>query len=244
MRFAPSPVHCSLELEITNLDHAVFSIMLVYHFLKQEHGLDTLRKRRLKVSFANDLNDPFEHLAIELSDGELRSAMRRALSDQAQIHGLICFSESWRSPVMWSHYAERHSGVCLGFEIPDECLSEVRYQDARIEYDPEVLESDPEAAKVLMRRLAITKFSDWSYETEWRAFVSLSETTQENNLRFLPFSEQLQIKRIIVGHHSSISRQQIANVIEDHNPRPECFKARPAFTSFQMTRQKNNRLWK
>lgn len=217
--------------------------MLVYHFLNEEYGLESLRKKRLKVSIADDLNDPFEHMAIELNDKELRGAMKCALSAMAKKQGLICFSNSWRSPVMWSHYANRHRGVCLGFEIPDECLSEVIYRDERLPYNPDILESDPEAAKNLMFNLATTKFSAWSYEDEWRVFVDLSETTQENRLHFATYSKELQLKKIIVGHHAKMTRQQIEDLIEKQDNRPDCFKARPAFKSFNMTPQRNESLW-
>jgi len=32
--------------------------------------------------------------------------------------GLLSFSESWKSPVLWSDYAAGHKGICLGFERP------------------------------------------------------------------------------------------------------------------------------
>lgn len=218
--------------------------MIVYHFLNEEYGLESLREKRLKVSIADDLNDPFEHMAIELGDEELRSAMKRALRTLARKQGLICFSKSWNSPVMWSHYANRHRGICLGFEIPRELLSKVNYQDDRLQYHTDIFESDPEAAAKLMLKLAITKFSAWSYENEWRIFVDLFETTQENRLHFVAYSEQLQLKKIIVGHHSTITRQQIEGLVEVQDNRPEYFNARPAFKSFRMTRQKKDRLWK
>ena len=28
---------------------------------------------------------------------------------------------------MWGHYGERHTGICLGFDVPDEMLADVIY---------------------------------------------------------------------------------------------------------------------
>ena len=42
---------------------------------------------------------------------------------------LCSFSEINNSLLMWSHYAERHQGICLGFDVPDEC-SQVEYLPA------------------------------------------------------------------------------------------------------------------
>ena len=218
--------------------------MIVYHFLNEEYGLQSLQKKRLKVSIADDLNDPFEHLAMELGEKELRGAMTRMLRGLAKMQGLICFSKSWRSPVMWSHYADRHEGICLGFEIPKEHLSKVSYQNERLPNQSDIFESDPETAAEVMLKLATTKFSGWSYENEWRVFVDLAETTEENGLHFVSYSDQLQLEEIIVGHHSEVTRKQIEDLVDVRDDRPDYFKARPAFKSFRMTRQNNDRLWK
>jgi hypothetical protein len=34
---------------------------------------------------------------------------------------------------MWSHYGERHKGICLGFEVQDDILKSIDYTDARIQ---------------------------------------------------------------------------------------------------------------
>jgi hypothetical protein len=31
--------------------------------------------------------------------------------------GLLCFGADWSSSVMWSHYADKHKGICLGFDV-------------------------------------------------------------------------------------------------------------------------------
>lgn len=31
--------------------------------------------------------------------------------------GLLCFSEVWDSILLWSHYAEKHAGIVLGFDV-------------------------------------------------------------------------------------------------------------------------------
>ena len=48
--------------------------MRVYHFLNADHGLDDLRRRRLRISRIIELNDPFEFLGVDLSDRTFRQA--------------------------------------------------------------------------------------------------------------------------------------------------------------------------
>src|SRR5882724_8377120 len=101
--------------------------MRVFHFVNEEHGLEDVRKRRLKVATLKDLNDPFELFGVRLADEALRRAFRIMKDELGAKHGLLCFSRSWHNPVLWSHYAAKHTGVCLGFDVPDELLGSVSY---------------------------------------------------------------------------------------------------------------------
>jgi hypothetical protein len=93
--------------------------MLVFHFINEEFGLEDLRKRRLKIATLNELNDPFEFLGVNLSGKSLRRAFK-VMKDQLSVrYGLLCFSHNWHNPVQWSHYADKHRGLCLGFDIPE-----------------------------------------------------------------------------------------------------------------------------
>jgi hypothetical protein len=49
--------------------------MRVYHFTSTEFGLSDIALKRLKISRIEDLNDPFELLAAELSQKNSRSAL-------------------------------------------------------------------------------------------------------------------------------------------------------------------------
>ena len=59
--------------------------MRVYHFIKLEHGLDSLRDKRLKISLIDKANDPFEFLAINLAEPDCREKMqnvKKSLRDE------------------------------------------------------------------------------------------------------------------------------------------------------------------
>src|SRR5687768_16056458 len=85
----------------------------VYHFVNQLYGLDDLSRRRLKVAQIDDLNDPFDLRVFASGDPRMRQALERHRANLALSHGMLCFSRSWKNPVQWSHYADRHRGVCL-----------------------------------------------------------------------------------------------------------------------------------
>lgn len=93
-----------------------------YHFISLQHGLDDLRRQHLKISRLDDLNDPFELWAIAQPDRRVRQALKNTKDEMAQQCGLLCFSLDWHNPLLWSHYADRHRGIALGFDIDDQIL--------------------------------------------------------------------------------------------------------------------------
>ena len=92
-----------------------------------------MRLRRLKLAMLEDMNDPFELLGIELKTPEDRAFFQEQLKPEMnRTIGLLCFSRKWSNPVLWSHYADKHRGLCLGFDIPDLRAKEVTYVGRRL----------------------------------------------------------------------------------------------------------------
>jgi hypothetical protein len=220
--------------------------MRVYHFIGRKYGLDDLQKRRIKIATINDLNDPFELLGPASSDKNIRRRFQLLKEQLARNRGMLCFSRNWRNPVQWSHYADKHFGLCLGFEIPKKYLTLVRYRDKRLEPDVATIERgerDPAANREMLKVLT-TKYSHWRYENELRLFVALNDKDTETGFFFCDFSDSLSLREVIVGAFSTISRNELANVLGDIAPKIAVCKARLSFRSFAVVRQRNKTLWK
>lgn len=217
--------------------------MRVYHFTHREYGIDDLRSRHLKIATINDLNDPFDIFPIDASDTTIRHTyrlLRRALADNL---GLLCFSTNWHNPVQWSHYAEKHRGLCLGFDIPDEQLSKVIYSRKLIAVDTESVVADNKYALEAAKKLLTTKYSHWRYESEVRVFINLQALVPEKGMYFMKFSDNLRLAQVIVGSESSLRRLQIKDALGDLAPTIDAFKARLAFKSFRVVKQRKQELW-
>lgn len=167
--------------------------------------------------------------------------MKKELSKS---HGLLCFSKNWRNPVLWSHYAESHTGICLGFDIPDEILGEVNYSPSRLEVDDSVWINPNLVPPKEAQKLLFTKYEHWQYEDEVRCFVTLEEKETQSGLYFAEFSDDLKLTSVIVGANSEISRAILSDALGDLEPSVKCTKARLAFKSFKVVEQKNEKLWK
>jgi hypothetical protein len=213
----------------------------VYHFVPYGFGLEDLRHRRLKIARLDDLNDPFELLGFAAREPMIRKAFADTKARLARDRGLLCFSRDWHNPVQWSHYAEQHRGLCLGFDIPDEMLTEVTYIAKRPLPDMVRLAGTGLQAQAEMLRVLTTKFSHWRYENEVRVFVDLTDPI--GSLYFADFGPSLALREVIVGARCEATRANIAAALGPLASAVKTRKARLAFRSFRVVEQKQRALW-
>jgi hypothetical protein len=218
--------------------------MRLFHFLSARYGLEDIRKRRLKISRLQDLNDPFELMSIELSDAKLRNVFSNIKEQMSEANGLLCFSRKWTNPVQWSHYADKHRGLCLGFEVPESYVKPVEYIARRLAREAELLR-EGSLDRRGVERFLYAKYSHWKYEQEVRCFLSLEEKDKElaTGLYFESFSKELKLVQVIVGARSEVSRADLGNALGNLAAEVAVFKARLAFKSFSVVRNKKNSLW-
>src|ERR1035437_1262268 len=171
--------------------------MRVYYLTGAQFALSNLALRRIKISRFEDLNDPFELLGVDVGDKAYRAAFRATKEQISASRGLVCFSRSWSSPLMWGHYAERHTGIGLGFDVPDELLAPVIYAKSLLKMKIDPKTKVPKPTKKVVNQLLRTKFFDWNYEDEVRLFIGLDHDTAESGKYFLPFSENLVLREVI-----------------------------------------------
>ena len=215
--------------------------MRLYHFTSQKYGLLALKQRRLKIARINELNDPFEFLGWNLRDKRVRAFMRNWKNERDREFGIVCFSRKWSHPMLWGHYAEKHHGMAIGFDVPDgnDTYHPVKYRRARLPAP-----SDREIISADVDDLLLTKFTAWRYESEYRCNSRLADSIHEGNLYFEAFTDELKPVEVIVGDRSTITRADLAEALGDALTHVTSYKARPAFGSFNVVRNKNDTLWR
>lgn len=133
-------------------------------------------------------------------------------NNKSEIALINCFSSVNDSIIMWSHYAEFHKGICLGFKAvnkdgllyfeveeivtksePDlnkhAPLFKVYYSDSFPEPFNGLKDDDKEIFKFL-----ITKYGDWNYENEYRSILWYDDVKKKN----IKFRKDI-LKEIIFG---------------------------------------------
>lgn len=180
------------------------------------HAISNIALKRIKISRFGDLNDPFELLAAKATNKKLRKALRSWKQEFHETKGLLCFSENWSNPVLWSHYADRHRGISLGFDVSNDLTLPVNYSKDRVEIRFEGNDPNNGLSEAFVDELLRTKYDHWIYEEERRVFVGLDEGTNENGLYFYPFDSFIKLREIVVGANCKIPMKQSTETVQDH----------------------------
>lgn len=215
--------------------------MRVYYLAPERWARVILRDFRFKLATLPELNDPFEFLGGSLGERTSRLVANTLHRHWSRSIGLLCTSTTWQSPVMWAHYGDRHRGVCLGFDISEDVdVHEVVYEPTRLKglFENFINEGAITADQVM--QILTTKYSEWSYEREKRVFARLDQR-EADGLYYLDFSPHFKLRQVIVGAKCNAPLCDFAALVRKDDSDVEIFKARPAFGSFQIVRQKNVR---
>lgn len=121
--------------------------------------------------------------------------------------GILSLTTDYRNCLMWSHYAQNHSGICIEYEFPNSLLSlrPVQY------VNEQPLFSLYEALHQKfgkLQELFYTKSKHWEYENEYR-MVALTGREKKK-------IDQIKISRIIFGINTSDdTKEKIKSVVDD-----------------------------
>jgi hypothetical protein len=196
-----------------------------------------LPERRMRCGRLGKLNDPFELRCFNFGAKEERALFRPLLEHLHKTTGVICFGKHWKSPVMWGHYADSHRGVCLGFDVqPDNLVHEMQYVPERVAWKVDVTKPIHGANEELLKLMMTAKYDAWKYEEEWRLYAGLQDPV--NGSYYIEFGENLTLREVIIGASCTTPVGTIKKLVGDVNQTVEIFKARPAFETFTMVRQK------
>jgi hypothetical protein len=215
--------------------------MRVYHFTSAKYAIDDIERQRLKVSRFSELNDPFELLAADLLDPKHRQAFANFKQEVNEKTGIICFSGAWSNPLLWGHYAAKHTGIALGFDVSDELLIDVRYTSSRpkIQFD-EINRRVVDGHQVL-DKLISTKFTDWKYEDESRMYVKLDQASNDSGKYFVDFSSDLTLREVVLGMDCCLSVEELRKLVNSNVTKIKVMKAGMALRKFKVIENREYR---
>lgn len=123
----------------------------------------------------------------------LNDYMRQKIAE----HGICCFSKSYDSILMWSHYADYNRGVCFKFDVDiieskiSGLFENVTYVKKKPTYDFKNPEEDKSKWFFYKNRV-------WKYEKEVRGLIFPPNITKDEKYRKVKFPKDA-LKEIIFG---------------------------------------------
>lgn len=211
--------------------------MIAYHFIPEDYALDVISNQCLKLSLFQDLNDPFELLSADLPDKKSREEARKFKTFMAKQYGILCFSRNWKNPLLWSHYANRHKGVALKFELRNDIALPVKYRKSRFKIDfIKKIRLKENITREETEGIWLTKFDSWRYEEELRVICSKEDCIKKSDLLFHPLNDEISLKGIVLGELCKFTVDDIRDALPV-DKEIEIIKARLAFRSFNIVQQ-------
>ena len=131
-----------------------------------QFALDIFVNERLHAAEFKRLNDPMEG-SYTYEQGTLTQEQIDAIYNRKNEYRLLALSETFDNMLMWSYYAESHTGMVVGVEVVDPAADTVAInyvQNLNIEVD-----RGDVAKRILSRKYAL-----WHHEREHRVFVHKS----------------------------------------------------------------------
>ncbi len=135
-------------------------------------------------SKGKDLNKQIQELSnTPLPD--LREHFKANPPKSQQNVGVLSFSEKHKDILMWGHYADSHSGICIGFDY-----YKLLFTSRKIPYLPEHVKYPEDNkfprwnpftddARSQIDKIYYTKARHWHYEKEWRVILPEQERTPQ-----------------------------------------------------------------
>jgi hypothetical protein len=202
---------------------------------------------RLTKKYANQFPDAIKKIEIGLKKsnfGEISEAYKKyGISNFISTVGITCFSRNYKHNLMWSHYGESHSGICLGFDLIElySSLEKVPNSDKsllKVNYES-VFESKDffqDGLSSIIHWLK-TKSIYWIYEDEIRLLYTKLKLN-DSGKKFIKISQK-SFSEIIFGVNFPFDQNsELLDYISTNYPKIDLYKMQPTKNSFEIDRVK------
>lgn len=176
-----------------------------------------LNRQQRKESVAAVLKDKSRNH----QSGEAAKVLSIAMEEiRRRLCGVYCLSEDPTNILMWSHYADCHRGICLGFNGVETNPFFGRAQQVSYQEHYPVANLIKDHPGSYQDKVILTKASFWAYEREWRI---IEHERGSGVYRF----DKKDLKQVIFGVKTSRDDiEAVLNVLKDNHLSPQILRAR------------------
>ncbi len=207
----------------------------LYRYRALEHferEIDAIVNGYVFCSAFTALNDPMEGLfssSRRLRENEDYRAIRQSIVQNKSQIGMCSFSEVRNHELMWAHYADQFSGVCVSYSfsklqrfLPDNVSFVRMFYD---ETEP-IVHSTHIAHSDLAKMVLSYKNHRWLYEREWRMFAP-----EQGNVHY---RDTACVTTVYLGSRiSEAHRRGITDRLKESGIRTRCMSINKYSISFE-----------
>jgi len=173
---------------------------------------------------------------VRTDPGELEKTVRQ-LSDILAVEfakrRIYCLTPDPCSTLMWSHYADKHHGICLEFYVGNDLFLTAKKVLYRSTYPKWV----PQAMEQIRLDMILTKSADWEYEQEFRLIGTPEGSGHPLKLAgdFLRLPARA-LESVIIGCSATDETcAAVSNIVNTHAPEIRVKRAARAPNQYQLT---------
>ncbi len=235
------PFDCDLLLDNSFLNQKA-AMELYISTISERQNLSEGEKHLLRT--AKDWKAAVESvLNISMSSQfgcELMNTVNTIFKTLKQEFRVACFSSTKDSILMWSHYAQNHTGFCIEYDFDKSNLAKhlhcVRYTKVRKLIPGTFADQDNMAANHAIYEATLYKSKEWSYEKEWRCVFNENVfNLPPKKDCYLYFDVHSDISAVYLGAKASETyRAQVCDHYTGTNIKiyqmelhPDCYKLNP-----------------
>lgn len=232
----------------------------IYRYMRfDDYWTNNLFKGEVVLSKPKDFNDPFDcylnidikkfwdmsgkemflkeyNMNINMDDNFEKYAMESInfAQDKARV---TCFAESWKTLLLWSHYADSHKGLCIEYDTSlmgnlRNFLFPVIYQDELYDATKDFCTNNENLFNFLF-----FKSEEWKYENEWRIAVieeQLSKLLYDKESKRYKYNLKDCISAVYIGLKADDNKiEQIKNAGKDF----KIYKTKLSSTKFILEKE-------
>ncbi|MFC5455407.1 DUF2971 domain-containing protein [Prosthecobacter fluviatilis] len=183
------PLDCKPTIKV-DVDRSSLERLFVKMLADESGKTEALRRLQECRYLSSEFGDYRTNIeAGEFYDRTLASAILDGFTRLMSKFGVLALAKRWNCPLMWSHYANQHEGICIEYSTRNPTpveINAVSYNKPRAIKVSDLIDWKFNASVIAENAIRDTFFfskaNPWKYEQEWRAI------NKKAGLDFSPFT--------------------------------------------------------
>ena len=256
-----------IKYQTEGLDFVEKGKIILFKYIDFEGGLSLIKNSTFKFSNPASFNDPFdlyeelidftrqdeELVNTNLSRLEKRRIKNIPLKEkvrsvksmwrkQKENFAVSCFSKIFDNILMWSHYADKHEGLCIGFMVDiGKLIDNTNILTYSVDYKSKFTplpfyDNDINKRLETLKQYFSVKAEFWSYEKEIRLVDSNYYSKYQSD--FFSFSQYAEIQEIYFGlKMNSKNKKLVKNLFSRSKTKPVFYDFKQEKRTFMIKRK-------